>query len=78
MLRDTYGPRIGPGPLGDMFRLLTAEPIRTSDRYRALAAGNESGGVVAGRPEGAGVAGTPAREPAVYALIFLPGGYALL
>ena len=23
-------PRIGAGPLGDMFRLLTAEPIRTS------------------------------------------------
>jgi hypothetical protein len=30
MLRDTYGTRIGPGPLGDMFRLLTVEPIRTS------------------------------------------------
>lgn len=30
MLRDTYGTRIGAGPLGDMFRLLTAEPIRTS------------------------------------------------
>ncbi len=30
ILRDTYGTRIGPGPLGDMFRLLTAEPIRTS------------------------------------------------
>ncbi len=29
-LRDTYGPRIGAGPLGDMFRLLTAAPIRTS------------------------------------------------
>ena len=29
-LRDTYGKRIGAGPLGDMFRLLTAEPIRTS------------------------------------------------
>jgi hypothetical protein len=30
-LRDAYGPRIGAGPLGDMFRLLTAEPIRTSE-----------------------------------------------
>jgi hypothetical protein len=30
VLRDTYGPRVGAGPLGDMFRLLTAEPIRTS------------------------------------------------
>jgi hypothetical protein len=29
-LRETYGPRIGPGPLGDMFRLLTAEPISTT------------------------------------------------
>jgi hypothetical protein len=29
-LRDTYGARIGPGALGDMFRLLTAEPIRTT------------------------------------------------
>jgi hypothetical protein len=29
-LRDTYGARIGAGPLGDMFRLLTVEPIRTS------------------------------------------------
>jgi sugar/nucleoside kinase (ribokinase family) len=29
-LRDTYGARIGAGPLGDMFHLLTAEPIRTS------------------------------------------------
>jgi hypothetical protein len=30
MLRDTYGTRIDAGPLGDMFRLLTVEPIRTS------------------------------------------------
>jgi hypothetical protein len=30
MLRGTYGTRIGAVPLGDMFRLLTAEPIRTS------------------------------------------------
>ncbi|MDR3533182.1 MAG: hypothetical protein P4L90_21815 [Rhodopila sp.] len=29
-LRLKYGTRIGSGPLGDMFRLLTAEPIRTS------------------------------------------------
>ena len=29
-LRDTYGARIGAGPLGDMFRLLTAEPINTT------------------------------------------------
>jgi hypothetical protein len=29
-LRETYGPRIGAGPLGDMFRLLTAEPINTT------------------------------------------------
>jgi hypothetical protein len=29
-LRETYGPRIGAGPLGDMFRLLTAEPISTT------------------------------------------------
>jgi hypothetical protein len=28
-LRDQYGARIDAGPLGDMFRLLTAEPIRT-------------------------------------------------
>jgi hypothetical protein len=29
-LRVKYGGRIGPGPLGDMFRLLTAEPITTT------------------------------------------------
>jgi hypothetical protein len=29
-LRDKFGSRIGVGPLADMFRLLTAEPIRTS------------------------------------------------
>jgi hypothetical protein len=29
-LRGKYADRIGAGPLGDMFRLLTAEPIRTS------------------------------------------------
>jgi hypothetical protein len=29
-LRETYGARIGAGPLGDMFRLLTAEPISTT------------------------------------------------
>jgi tetratricopeptide (TPR) repeat protein len=29
-LRQKYGGRIGPGPLGDMFRLLIAEPIRTT------------------------------------------------
>jgi hypothetical protein len=30
VLRETFGPRIGAGPLGDMFRLLTAEPIVTT------------------------------------------------
>jgi hypothetical protein len=29
-LRETYGSRIGAGPLGDMFRLLTIEPITTT------------------------------------------------
>jgi hypothetical protein len=29
-LRVKFGGRIGSGPLGDMFRLLTAQPIRTS------------------------------------------------
>jgi hypothetical protein len=29
-LRVKYGSRVGPGPLGDMFRLLTAEPVRTT------------------------------------------------
>ena len=29
-LRVKYGSRIGAGPLGDMFRLLTAEPVRTT------------------------------------------------
>ena len=29
-LRAKYGDRMGTGPLGDMFRLLTAEPIKTS------------------------------------------------
>ena len=29
-LREKYLPRLGGGPLPDMFRLLTAEPIRTS------------------------------------------------
>ena len=29
-LRDRFGPRMGSGPLADMFRLLTAEPVRTS------------------------------------------------
>jgi hypothetical protein len=29
-LRVKYGSRIGPGPLGDMFRLLTAEPVTTT------------------------------------------------
>jgi tetratricopeptide (TPR) repeat protein len=29
-LRIKFGERIGDGPLGDMFRLLTAEPVRTS------------------------------------------------
>ncbi|PPQ26801.1 hypothetical protein CCS01_29145 [Rhodopila globiformis] len=28
-LREKYASRVGAGPLGDMFRLLTAEPIRT-------------------------------------------------
>ncbi len=54
-LRETYGPRIGAGALGDMFRLLTAEPISTtadimrSQREMNLAASlprrPESGGV---------------------------------
>jgi hypothetical protein len=35
-LRAKYGPRIGAGPLADMFRLLTAEPIRgTADIGRS-------------------------------------------
>ncbi|HEX3573921.1 MAG TPA: hypothetical protein VHU42_04900 [Rhodopila sp.] len=35
-LREKYGPRIGAGPLADMFRLLTAEPIRgTADIGRS-------------------------------------------
>jgi hypothetical protein len=29
-LRAKFTGRIGAGPLGDMFRLLTAEPVRTS------------------------------------------------
>lgn len=29
-LRQKYQPRIGPGPLGDMFHLLTAEPVQTT------------------------------------------------
>jgi tetratricopeptide (TPR) repeat protein len=29
-LRETYGSRIAAGPLGDMFRLLTLQPIRTT------------------------------------------------
>jgi hypothetical protein len=29
-LRAKYGDRIGAGPFGDMFRLLTVEPIRTA------------------------------------------------
>jgi hypothetical protein len=29
-LRDQFGPRIAASPLGDMFSLLTAEPIRTT------------------------------------------------
>jgi tetratricopeptide (TPR) repeat protein len=29
-LRVKYGNRVGAGPLGDMFRLLTAEPVRTT------------------------------------------------
>ena len=29
-LRVKYGDRIGAGPLGDMFRLLTAQPISTT------------------------------------------------
>ncbi|HYZ24694.1 MAG TPA: tetratricopeptide repeat protein [Rhodopila sp.] len=29
-LRARFGTRIGPGPLGDMFRLLTAQPVRTT------------------------------------------------
>jgi hypothetical protein len=43
-LRAKFGDRIGAGPLGDMFRLLTAEPIRTtadigrSQREMSLAA----------------------------------------
>jgi hypothetical protein len=28
-LRAKFGPRIGAGPLGDMFRLLTAQPVQT-------------------------------------------------
>ncbi len=55
-LRDTFGARIGAGPLGDMFRLLTVEPIRTtadigrSQQETSLAAS------LACRPEGARVA----------------------
>ena len=29
-LREKYDQRVGTGPLADMFRLLTAEPVRTS------------------------------------------------
>ncbi len=29
-LRAQYGSRVGAGPLGDMFRLLTAEPVKTT------------------------------------------------
>jgi hypothetical protein len=29
-LRSKFGARIGPGPLGDMFRLLTAQPVQTT------------------------------------------------
>jgi tetratricopeptide (TPR) repeat protein len=48
-LRETYGRRIGAGPLGDMFRLLTAEPISTtadigrSQREMSLAASLPAG-----------------------------------
>jgi tetratricopeptide (TPR) repeat protein len=48
-LREMYGPRIGAGPLGDMFRLLTAEPISTpadivrSQREMSLAASVPAG-----------------------------------
>jgi hypothetical protein len=30
LLRTNYGTRISPGPLADMFRLLIAEPIKTT------------------------------------------------
>ena len=30
LFRSKFGERFGTGPLGDMFRLLTAEPIRTT------------------------------------------------
>jgi tetratricopeptide (TPR) repeat protein len=48
-LRAKYGARIGSGPLADMFRLLTAEPIRTtadmgrSKREMSLAASVPAG-----------------------------------
>lgn len=29
-LRQKFGDRIGAGPLADMFRLLTADPVRTA------------------------------------------------
>ena len=52
-LRAKYGDGSAAGPLADMFRLLTAEPIRTTRRYGAVKAGNEPGGVAAGWTEGA-------------------------
>ena len=52
-LRRELRPRIGAGPLGDMFRLLTAEPVSTTADIKRSQAGNEPGGVVAGGPEGA-------------------------
>ncbi len=65
-LHDTYGPRIGVGPLGDMFRLLTAEPINTTADIKRSQREMSLAGVIAGRAEGSGV------HPA-NALILSPG-----
>ena len=68
-LRQTYGPRIGAGALGDMFRLLTAEPISTtadimrSQREMSLAASLP-----------AGLKAVAARACALTALTFIAWG----
>ncbi len=53
-LRAKYAGRIGTGAFADMFRLLTAEPVRGTERSRAGQAGGDPGGVAPGEPEGAG------------------------
>ena len=60
LLRDSDGPRMAAGPLGDMFRLLTAEPVHVSaDLPRAI----RETALARGLPKSLDALGTPTAMP---------------